>query len=170
MTVTVPRTIGQLEYNFPFKRGSHGTQPRKGPNGGGVTRVQGALYPFGYGLSYTTFAYSNLVVEHKKVGNENHISVSCDITNTGSRQGDEVVQLYVSDLYSSVVAYDSVLRGFERVALQPKETKRVVFELCNEDLELLDRNMQWSVEAGDFEIRVGASSEDIRLRKTITIK
>lgn len=170
LTVTVPRTIGQLEYNFPFKRGSHGTQPRKGPNGGGVTRVQGALYPFGYGLSYTTFAYSNLAVEHKKVGNENHIRVSCDVTNTGSRQGDEVVQLYLSDLYSSVVAYDSVLRGFERVALQPNETKRVVFDLCNEDLELLDRNMQWSVEAGDFEIRVGASSEDIRLRKTITIK
>ena len=170
LTVTVPRTIGQLEYNFPFKRGSHGTQPRKGPNGGGVTRVQGTLYPFGYGLSYTTFAYSNLAVEHKKVGSENHIRVSCDITNTGSRQGDEVVQLYVSDLYSSVVAYDSVLRGFERVTLQPNETKRVVFELVNEDLELLDRNMQWSVEAGDFEIRVGASSEDIRLRKTITIK
>lgn len=170
LTVTVPRTVGQLEYNFPFKRGSHGTQPRKGPNGGGVTRAQGALYPFGYGLSYTTFAYSNLAVEHKKEGSENHIRVSCDVTNTGSRKGDEVVQLYVSDLYSSVVAYDSVLRGFERVTLQPNETKRVVFELVNEDLELLDCNMKWSVEAGDFEIRVGASSEDIRLRKTITIK
>ena len=170
LTVTVPRTVGQLEYNFPFKRGSHGTQPRKGPNGGGVTRAQGALYPFGYGLSYTTFAYSNLAVEHKKEGGENHIRVSCDVTNTGSRKGDEVVQLYVSDLYSSVVAYDSVLRGFERVSLQPNETKRVVFELVNEDLELLDCNMKWSVEAGDFEIRVGASSEDIRLRKTITIK
>lgn len=170
LTVTVPRTVGQLEYNFPFKRGSHGTQPRKGPNGGGVTRAQGALYPFGYGLSYTTFAYSNLAVEHKKEGSENHIRVSCDVTNTGSRKGDEVVQLYVSDLYSSVVAYDSVLRGFERVSLQPNETKRVVFELVNEDLELLDCNMKWSVEAGDFEIRVGASSEDIRLRKTITIK
>jgi beta-glucosidase len=170
LTVTVPRTIGQLEYNFPFKRGSHGLQPRKGPNGGGVTRVQGALYPFGYGLSYTTFAYSNLAVEHTAQGGENHIRVSCDVTNTGSRAGDEVVQLYVSDLYSSVVAYDSVLRGFERVTLQPKETKRVVFELGNADLELLGPDMKWVVEPGDFEIRVGASSEDIRLRKTITVK
>jgi beta-glucosidase len=132
--------------------------------------VQGALYPFGYGLSYTTFAYSNLAVEHTAQGGENHIRVSCDVTNTGSRAGDEVVQLYVSDLYSSVVAYDSVLRGFERVTLQPKETKRVVFELGNADLELLGPDMKWVVEPGDFEIRVGASSEDIRLRKTITVK
>lgn len=170
LTATFPRSIGQLEYNFPFKRGSHGLQPRKGPNGGGVTRVQGSLYPFGYGLSYTTFEYSNLAVEHTVVKGKNRILVSCDVKNTGSREGDEVVQLYVSDLYSSLVAYESVLRGFERVALEPNETKRVKFELGDEDLQLLDRNMQWVVEKGDFEIRVGASSEDIRLRKTITVK
>jgi beta-glucosidase len=81
-----------------------------------------------------------------------------------------VVQLYVSDLYSSLVTYESVLRGFERITLQPNEVKRVQFELGDEDLQLLDRNMKWVVEKGDFELRVGASSEDIRLRKTITIK
>ncbi len=170
LTVTFPRSIGQLEYNFPYKRGSHGTQPRKGPNGGGVTRVQGALYPFGYGLSYTTFEYSNLAVEHRVEGGKNRILVACDVKNTGSRTGDEVVQLYVSDLYSSLVTYESVLRGFERITLQPNEVKRVQFELGDEDLQLLDRNMKWVVEKGDFELRVGASSEDIRLRKTITIK
>ena len=170
LTATFPRSIGQLEYNFPFKRGSHGLQPRKDPNGGGVTRVQGSLYPFGYGLSYTTFEYSNLAVEHTVVKGKNRIRVSCDVKNTGSREGDEVVQLYVSDLYSSLVAYESVLRGFERVSLKPNETKRVQFELGDEDLQLLDRYMQWVVEKGDFEIRVGASSEDIRLRKTITVK
>ena len=170
LTVTFPRSIGQLEYNFPYKRGSHGTQPRKGPNGGGVTRVQGALYPFGYGLSYTTFEYSNLSVEHSVEGGKNRILVSCDVKNSGSCKGDEVVQLYVSDLYSSLVTYESVLRGFERITLQPNEVKRVQFELGDEALQLLDRNMKWVVEKGDFEIRVGASSEDIRLRKTITIK
>ncbi len=170
LTVTFPRSIGQLEYNFPYKRGSHGTQPRKGPNGGGVTRVQGALYPFGYGLSYTTFEYSNLSVEHSVEGGKNRILVSCDVKNSGSCKGDEVVQLYVSDLYSSFVTYESVLRGFERITLQPNEVKRVQFELGDEALQLLDRNMKWVVEKGDFEIRVGASSEDIRLRKTITIK
>jgi beta-glucosidase len=170
LTVTFPRSIGQLEYNFPYKRGSHGTQPRKGPNGGGVTRVQGALYPFGYGLSYTTFEYSNLSVEHSVEGGKNRILVSCDVKNSGSCKGDEVVQLYVSDLYSSLVTYESVLRGFERITLQPNEVKRVQFELGDEALQLLDRNMKWVVEKGDFEIRVGASSEDIRLRKTITVK
>lgn len=170
LTVTFPRSIGQLEYNFPYKRGSHGTQPRKGPNGGGVTRVQGALYPFGYGLSYTTFEYSNLSVEHSVEGGKNRILVSCDVKNSGSCKGDEVVQLYVSDLYSSLVTYESVLRGFERITLQPNEVKRVQFELGDEALQLLDRNMKWVVEKGDFEIRVGASSEDIRLRKTITIR
>ena len=165
LTMTFPRSVGQLEYNFPFKKGSHGLQSRKGPNGSGVTRVQGALYPFGYGLSYTTFAYSNLEIVQ---GDE--ITVTCDVTNSGSRAGDEVVQLYVRDMYSSVVTYDSVLRGFERVALQPGETKRVMFRLRNEDLQILDRNMKWVVEPGDFEIRVGASSEDIRLCKIINIK
>ena len=127
--------------------------------------MQGALYPFGYGLSYTTFDYSNLKVE---LGDE--IVVSCDVKNSGSRDGDEVVQLYVRDMYSSVVTYDSVLRGFERVTLKAGETKRVTFRLSLDDLALLDRNMQWVVEKGDFEVRVGASSEDIRLRKMITIK
>lgn len=165
LSITFPRSIGQLEYNFPFKKGSHGLQSRKGPNGSGVTRVQGALYPFGYGLSYTTFDYSNLKVEQ---GDE--IIVSCDVKNSGSRDGDEVVQLYVRDMYSSVVTYDSVLRGFERVTLKAGETKRVTFRLCLDDLSLLDRNMKWVVEKGDFELRIGASSEDIRLRKMITIK
>jgi beta-glucosidase len=132
--------------------------------------VQGALYPFGYGLSYTTFEYSNLSVEHSVEGGKNRILVSCDVKNSGSCKGDEVVQLYVSDLYSSLVTYESVLRGFERITLQPNEVKRVQFELGDEALQLLDRNMKWVVEKGDFEIRVGASSEDIRLRKTITIK
>lgn len=90
------------------------------------------------------------------------------MTNTGKRAGDEVVQLYVRDKVSSVITYDSQLRGFERVSLQPGETKEVVFTLKPEDLQLLDRNMKWTVEPGDFEILIGASSQDIRLKETIT--
>ena len=90
------------------------------------------------------------------------------VTNTGKRAGDEVVQLYVRDKVSSVITYDSQLRGFERVSLQPGETKEVVFTLKPEDLQLLDRNMKWTVEPGDFEILIGASSQDIRLKETIT--
>jgi beta-glucosidase len=168
-TVTFPKSIGQVEYNFPFKKGSHGGQPKFGPNGFGYTRVTGALYPFGHGLSYTTFGYANLVVSPNEVWAGDAMEVSCDVTNTGKVPGAEVVQFYARDLYSSVVTYDSVLRGFEKIHLQPGETRRVTFKVQSEDLAILDRNMRWTVEPGGFEIMVGASSEDIRLRQTIEI-
>ena len=168
-TVTFPKSIGQIEYNFPFKKGSHGGQPKFGPNGFGYTRVTGALYPFGHGLSYTTFGYSSLVVSPTEGGTDTAWEVSCDITNTGKLSGAEVVQLYVRDVYSSVVTYDSVLRGFEKVHLKPGETRRVTFRLGSEDLMILDRNMNWTVEPGEFEIMVGASSEKIMLRDKIRV-
>ncbi len=168
-TVTFPKSIGQIEYNFPFKKGSHGGQPKFGPNGFGYTRVTGALYPFGHGLSYTTFGYANLAVSPMEGGTDTLWEVSCDVTNTGKVFGSEVVQLYVRDLYSSVVTYDSVLRGFEKVHLNPGETRHVTFALRPEDLMILDRNMNWTVEPGEFEIMVGASSEDIRVKKTINV-
>lgn len=168
LTVTFPKSIGQIEYNFPFKKGSHGKQNSSGnPNGSGVTRVIGPLYPFGYGLSYTHFDYANLDVE--VLGRGEGVRVSCDVKNVGDRAGAEVVQLYVRDLYASVVTYDSVLRGFEKICLEPGESKHVTFVLTEQDLQILDRNMKWTVEPGDFEIRVGASSEDIRLRRIVAI-
>ncbi|MCR8895050.1 glycoside hydrolase family 3 N-terminal domain-containing protein [Bacteroides sp. ET336] len=167
LTVTFPKSVGQIELNFPFKPGSHGSQPGFGPNGSGSTRVLGDLYPFGHGLSYTSFEYSDMNVSPLEQGTQGNYTITFNITNTGKRQGDEVVQLYVRDKYSSVIAYDSVLRGFERVSLNPGETKQVTFELTPEDLQLLDRNMQWTVEPGEFEFMIGASSKDIKLRKTV---
>lgn len=169
LTTTFPRSTGQIELNFPFKKGSHGAQPWSGPNGGGVTRVLGSIYPFGYGLSYTTFEYKNLEISPEPTHTQGTFRVSCEVTNTGDRRGDEVVQLYISDKVSSVVTYESVLRGFERVTLEPGQTRRVSFEITPSHLELLDRNMNWTVEPGRFEIRIGASSEDIRLRETIEL-
>lgn len=169
LTVTFPKTVGQIELNFPFKKGSHAGQPKSGPNGSGNTRVQGALYPFGHGLSYTNFSYSNLEVSPKSQNGQGEWVVTCDVTNVGKRAGDEVVQLYVRDKVSSVVAYDSVLRGFERVNLKPGETKKVAFVLKPSHLQILDKNMNWTVEPGEFEIMVGASSRDIRLKTTISV-
>ena len=169
LTVTFPKSVGQIELNFPFKPGSHGDQPKNGPNGTGHTRVTGALYPFGYGLSYTTFEYKNLQVTPLNQQNKGEINVSVNVTNTGSRKGDEVVQLYVRDKVSSVITYDSQLRGFERVPLNPGETKTVKFTLKPEDFELLDKNMNWVVEPGKFEIMIGASSEDIKLKQEIEL-
>ncbi|WP_207535303.1 glycoside hydrolase family 3 N-terminal domain-containing protein [Desertivirga arenae] len=170
LPVTFPKTTGQLEYNFPFKPGSHANQPSSGNNGYGKTSINGALYPFGFGLSYTTFQYKNLKLSHKSQSAEGQIKVSLDLTNTGSRTGDEVVQLYIKDKLSSVIVYDSQLRGFERIKLNPGETKTVTFTILPEHLELLDRNMKPVVEPGEFEVLIGSSSEDIRLKETFTIE
>ncbi|MCC8152955.1 MAG: glycoside hydrolase family 3 C-terminal domain-containing protein, partial [Tannerellaceae bacterium] len=169
LSVTFPKTLGQIEMNFPFKPGSHAGQPGDGPNGYGNTAVVGELYPFGYGLSYTTFQYSNLNISSKKHGIAGNIQVSVDITNTGSYKGDEVVQLYVRDLLSSVITYDTQLRGFERITLEPGETKNIQFILTPGDLEMLDKDMHWIVEPGEFEILIGSSSQDIRVKDTFEL-
>lgn len=155
LAVTFPKSVGQIPYAFPFKPGAD----TKGP-----TRVSGALYPFGYGLSYTTFAYSDLQVSPEKGGIHNRVTVKCRVKNTGKLAGDEVVQLYIHDLYSSVTTYTKVLRGFERIRLQPGEEKEVEFVLTSQDLGLWDIHDRFVVEPGEFEVFVGASSQDIKLK------
>jgi beta-glucosidase len=168
LTMTFPKTTGQIELNFPFKSGSQANQVN-GSFSYGNTRVNDPLYPFGFGLSYTTFTYSNLVVTPAVQKQQGDIQVSVDVTNTGKRKGDEIVQLYVKDKVASVTVYESLLRGFERVPLNPGETKTVHFTLHPGDLQILDRDMKWTVEPGEFEIGIGASSTDIRLKKDFTI-
>jgi beta-glucosidase len=170
LSVTFPKSTGQIELNFPFKPGSHAGQPSSGNNGFGKTSVNGALFPFGYGLSYTSFAYSNLTVTPAKQASQGDIQVSVDITNTGKRKGDEVVQLYLKDKVSSVTTYVMQLRGFERVTLAPGEKKTLSFVLHPDDLAILDRNMNWTVEPGEFEVLLGASSEDIKLKQDFIIE
>ena len=128
------------------------------------------LYPFGYGLSYTTFEYSDLTITPTEQNPEGKVTVTCRVTNTGSRAGDEVVQLYINDCVSSVTTYTKVLRGFERIALQPGETKSVSFTLGPQELGLWDKDMKFTVEPGKFEIMIGASSKDIRLTGNLEIK
>ena len=155
LTVTFPKTAGQIPFNFPTK-----------PNAqweGEKSRVNGALYHFGHGLSYTTFAYSNLKLNPLKQTPSGNVTVSLDVKNTGAREGDEVVQLYTRDLVSSVTTYEKNLRGFERVHLKPGETRTLTFTLKPEDLALWDRSMRFVVEPGAFRVMVGSSSEDIRL-------
>jgi beta-glucosidase len=168
LPLTFPKTVGQIPYNFPFKRGSQiptdelNARERK-------TLVNGALYPFGHGLSYTTYRYSNLAITPSAQHPDGEVQVALDVENEGRRAGDEIVQLYVSPRVTSIAYYDKVLRGFERVPLQPGEKERVRFTLGPDDLKLLDRDMRWTVEPGTYDILVGASSEDIRLRGTFEI-
>lgn len=160
LPITVPKSVGQIPFNFPAHPGS---QARDGG------QVQGPLYPFGHGLSYTTFAYANLAITPERGGADATYEIRCDVTNRGERPGDEVVQLYVRDDYSSVITFEKQLRGFERVSLQPGETKTVRFTLRPEHLALYDRNGRWTVEPGRFAVMIGASSEDIRVRGNFTV-
>jgi len=170
LTMTYPKSVGQIELNFPFKPGSQAGQSKSDdPNGTGKTRVLGALYPFGYGLSYTTFEFTNLKLSAQEIRQQGDITITVDVKNTGSRKGDQVVQLYLKDVVSSVTTYESVLRGFERVSLAPGETKTVKFTLKPDDLALLDKNMKWTVEPGKFVFMIGNSSEDIKLKKEFTV-
>ncbi|WP_205618141.1 glycoside hydrolase family 3 N-terminal domain-containing protein [Neotamlana sedimentorum] len=169
LSVTFPKTVGQIPLNFPFKPGSQAGQPGKGPNGYGNTRVLGPLFPFGYGLSYTTFSYTNLKLSALKIKSQANLKVSVKVKNTGKLAGDEVVQLYLKDKVSSVTTYESVLRGFERIHLKPNEEKIVEFTLIPDDLAILDKNMNWTVEPGMFKIMVGSSSVDIRLESDFEV-
>src|SRR6266849_6808020 len=161
LTVTFPKTAGQIPFNFP-------TKP-KAQWEGEKTRVNGALYYFGHGLSYTTFEYSNLRINPLVQNPRGDVAVRVDVKNSGAREGDEVVQLYTRDLVSSVTTYEKNLRGFERIRLLPGETKTVNFVLRPDDLALWDRSMRFVVEPGTFKVMIGSSSEDIRLRAEFEI-
>jgi len=161
--VTFPKTVGQIEYNFPCKPNSQAGMGRdEDPNGSGECLVNGPLYPFGFGLSYTQFLYSNAKVQPASIKPGEEVTVTLEIKNTGKREGDEVVQLYLKDLLSSVTTYEKVLRGFERVRLRPGEKKTLIFKLGREDMELIDIQNQRTVEPGDFVVELGSSSTDIR--------
>ena len=162
LTVTFPKSVGQIPFNFPCKPSSQVDGGKNlGPDGN-ASRVNGALYPFGYGLSYTTFEYSDMEISPKVITPEQEATVSLKVTNTGKRAGDEVVQLYIRDVLSSVTTYEKNLAGFERIHLNPGETKTVSFSIDRKQLELLDKHMEWTVEPGEFVLMAGASSEDIR--------
>lgn len=167
--MTFPKTVGQIPFNFPAKPNSQVDGPRKPGLDGNQSRINGALYDFGFGLSYTTFAYSNLELSDREIRPDESFEVAFDITNTGSRRGDEVVQLYVRDCISSITTYEKTLKGFERIGLEPGEKKRVRMTLTPKDLSLLDAAMQRVVEPGEFDILVGASSTDIRLAGRIRV-
>lgn len=158
LAVTFPKSVGQIPFAFPFKPGSDESSS---------TSVYGALYPFGHGLSYTTFTYSDLHISPSHQGVQGDIHVSCKIKNTGKIKGDEVVQLYLRDEISSVTTYTKVLRGFERISLKAGEEQTVHFRLRPQDLGLWDKNMNFRVELGSFKVMLGASSTDIRLHGDI---
>lgn len=128
------------------------------------------MFPFGFGLSYTTFDYSNLKVDKKELTDKECLTVSVDVTNTGKVAGKEVVELYVADRESTVIRPIKELKGFEKVKLLPNETKTVTFTLDSRAFAYYEPKMKdWHVESGEFDILIGKSSEDIVLSETVVV-
>lgn len=132
------------------------------------TKEMEVAYPFGYGLSYTTFAYSNLEISNENPTEKDTVTVSVDVTNTGDIAGKEIVQLYVKDCTDSTIRPEKELKNFEKIALEPGETKTVIMELDKRSFAWYNTNLNdWFAASGDYHILVGASSRDIRLVGTI---
>ena len=152
LPITVPRSVGQLP-DYYYQKPS----AKRGFVDGPVS----PLFPFGWGLSYTTFKYSNLGLAPDAIGPEGETKVSVDVTNTGKVRGDEVVQLYIHQVVSSVTRPVKELRGFRRISLNPGETKTVEFMLGPKELSYLNRDMKRVVEPGAFEVMLGGSSAEL---------
>jgi beta-glucosidase len=160
LAVSVPKHVGQLPIYYY----------RKYPGKKFVEMDGEPLYSFGFGLSYTTFAYSDLRVQPEQIDKSGRAVVSVDVTNTGKMAGDEVVQLYIRDQIASVVRPPRELKGFRRIHLAPGQTKRVAFEVGDAELCFVNASVQWVVEPGDFEVMIGRGSSDIVLKGKLTVK
>jgi len=160
--VTFPRRVGQVPLYYNYKPSGRGYGYCDGP---GSPR-----FPFGHGLSYTTFRYSNLVLRPERVPAGSPVRVEVDVENTGKRRGDEVVQLYLRDLVASMARPLKELHGFRRITLDPGERRKVSFTLTPEDMSFLDRSLKPVLEPGEFLVMVGSSSGDIRLKGRFTVE
>jgi len=155
LPITFPRSVAQLPLYYNYK-----------PSGRGydyIGMIAIPLFPFGYGLSYTGFEYGNLRFSDEKISPSGTVAITLDVSNTGEMKGDEVVQLYVHDVIGSVSRPVKELKGFTRVTLDPGETETVRFTLTPEELKMLNEDMEWVVEPGEFHVMIGGSSDDIRL-------
>ena len=153
LPITFPRTLGQLPMFYNYDRS-------KTDNGGYVDSERSPQFPFGYGLSYTTFRYDGLTATPSAPGAPLDVAVTVNVTNTGSRAGDEVVQLYLHPNTSSVETPDRALKGFRRIHLEPGAAQAVVFHLTPYELEIWNIQKKWVVENGNYTVTVGGSSVD----------
>lgn len=155
LSVTFPKSVGQIPWAFPFKPNSAGK---------GFARVSGEIYPFGYGLSYTTFEITDLQPAHQEIADGDTLLVTCKVRNTGKVKGDEVVQLYLNDETSSISRYEKELCGFERVTLQPGEEKTVEFRVNRRAYGMYNANNEFITEPGKFTLFAGNSSQSTPLK------
>lgn len=164
---------GRLPITFPISEAQLPLVYNHKPTGRGddYNNLSGLpLFPFGFGLSYTQFEYSDLMIDKNNISTTDSTVIRFKIKNTGTVKSDEVVQLYIKDLLATVARPVMELKGFQRINLLPGETKEITFKIMQEMLGMLDEKLNKVVEPGDFRIMIGASSRDIRLKETLTIK
>ncbi|NOU47397.1 MAG: beta-glucosidase [Bacteroidales bacterium] len=164
---------GRLPVTFPMHESQLPLIYNHKPTGRGDDYVNLSgkpLFPFGYGLSYTQFAYSNLKIDRPTIRSNESTTIRFSLTNTGEFDGDEVVQLYIKDLFASVARPVMELKGFQRIHLKKGESKELIFEITPELLSMLDEKMKSIVEPGEFRLMIGASSNDIRLREILKVE
>ena len=169
MPVSTAYCAGQAPVYYNTPNGSMWTQAPSIGFADYVDCPHTPRYCFGHGLSYTTFAYGNLVLDKKETKPFEPVTVSLTVKNTGAVAGTETVQLYMKDLHASMTRPVKELQGFARVELRPGEEKKVTFALQPSQMAFLDEDMRWKIEKGEFEIQVGSSSEDIRLQDSFTV-
>lgn len=174
LPITFPKSVGQIPLAFPHRNGAQGGQSKgHDPNGWGKSRALGPLYPLGFGLSYTTFEFSDLKISSAEPSSDEEIEITCKVTNAGDVDGDCVVQLYVKDEVGTITPFSKLLRGFERVPLQKGESQSVTFKLDPQrDLKTMGPEYKWIVEPGKFSVMIAESSsdEDVRLKGEFEIK
>jgi len=161
LPVSFPRTVGQIPIYYNHLNTGRPPDPSNRYNSKYSDIPSTPLFPFGYGLSYTTFKISNLQLSAPQINVNGKLTVSVEVENTGRRAGDEVVQLYIRDPVASMARPVKELKGFQRVSLQPGEKKRVEFVLASEQLGFWNRELRYVVEPGEFRVMVGANSVDL---------
>ena len=173
LTVSVPQSVGHVPVFYNYKPSGRGDYHQPGtpekPGRDYVFSSTDPLFPFGYGLSYTQFEYSDLRIDKKELKAADTLRLSVKIKNTGAVTGKEVVQVYINDKISSVTTPVKVLKGFKKTEINPNEIAKLSFLIPCRELGLWDKNMNYLVEPGEFEIMIGASAEDIRLKDIIII-
>ena len=162
LTASFPYAVGQVPVNYEHKNTGRPKVESQRYTSKYIDGPNKPLYPFGYGLSYTTFEYSQPVLNTQQIHFDETLRVQVDVKNTGDRSGEEVVQLYVRDMVGSVTRPVKELKGFEKISLEPGETKSVTFELRAEDLAFYTRDMEYKAEPGEFKVFTGSSSENVQ--------
>jgi beta-glucosidase len=160
LSITFPRSVGQLPCYYDKKPSLMRSY---------VLADSRPIYPFGFGLSYTSFEYKNLQVQQAEISSDGTNQVSVEVTNTGKVKGDEIVQLYIHDVISFPTRPVKELKDFTRITLNPGETRKVTFLITPDKLEAYDENMKRRVQPGEFEVMIGKNSEDL-LKEKFTVK